>query len=362
MKFRKWYFLVLPLFTVFVFSFSLKKTNQLTEKPERIIFIIGDGMGLAQISGAMYDFKGQNAFERFKVIGFHKTSSADNYITDSGAGATAFSIGTKTNNGSIGIDANDSSRESIFEKLKTKNWGTGVVVTSSVTHATPAAFYAHVKSRNSEEEIAEFLLKKNCDIAIGGGLNFFTKRSDNRNLLNELQTKGFRIYSDTNNLVEANDRNFICLLAAKGMRKKQDGRGDYLKKATAIASNALNKNFGNYFLMVEGSQIDWGGHENNFEYMKAELLDLNDAINYALDEAIKDKKTLVVVTADHETGGLSLLQKKSDKFSLKPEYSTLFHSGIMVPVFAFGPGAEDFGGIYENNEIFTKFLKLLELK
>jgi alkaline phosphatase len=111
--------------------------------------------------------------------------------------------------------------------------------------------------------------------------------------------------------------------------------------------------------MVEGSQIDWGGHDNDFDYMKLELLDFNGVINEILDAAIKDGNTLVVVTADHETGGLSLLENKLKPNEFTVNYATKGHSGIMVPVFAYGPGSELFSGIYENTEIFQKFTSLL---
>jgi alkaline phosphatase len=330
------------------------------KKPKHVIFLIGDGMGLAQISGAMSTYKGQNAFERFKVIGFSKTASADNYVTDSGAGATVFSIGKKAKNGAIGVDSAEKSKDGLFELLKIKGWGTGVVATSSITHATPAAFYAHVKSRKSQDEIAEFLVRKTCDIAIGGGNQFFLKRKDNRNLYNELTEFGYLTLHDTA-WVEPMANKLIYTLADDGMPKMSEGRGDFLLKATKLASRNLQHHYGNYFLMVEGSQIDWGGHDNDYEYMAAELYDFNEVINAVLDAAIKDGNTLVVVTADHETGGLSLLENKEDKSSFKPNYSSKGHSGVMVPVFAFGPGAEVFGGIYENTAIHYKFLKLLGL-
>ncbi len=343
-------------------SLNFKKADK-AKKPKKVIFLIGDGMGLAQISGAMSFYDGVNAFERFKVIGFSKTSSDDNYVTDSGAGATVFSIGKKTYNGAIGVAADSSSHENLFEKLKKKNCATGVVVTSSVTHATPACFYAHVSSRKSEEDIAEFLLKGNCDIAIGGGMKFFTSRKDGRNLNNELAAKGYTTLSDTINPVkEIEAQKLVYTLSWDGMKTMQQGRGNYLKNASQLAIKNLNKNDNGYMLMIEGSQIDWGGHANDFEYMKAELRDFNEVINAVLDEAQKDGNTLVVVTADHETGGLSLIENKENKKTFKVNYSSGGHSGIMVPVFAYGPGAEEFSGIYQNTEIFYKFCKLLDLK
>ena len=330
-------------------------------KPKRVIFLIGDGMGLTQISGALSDYAGRNAFERFTTIGFSKTSSADNYVTDSGAGATVFSIGKKTYNGAIGVDSSGKEKEGLFEKLKDQNWGTGVVATSSITHATPAAFYAHVASRKSEEEIAEFLILKNCDIAIGGGRQFFNNRKDKRNLFDELHELGFTIEKDSV-FKPVDAKKLIYTLSENGMKTIEAGRGNYLEKATRLAQQNLGKYYGKYFLMVEGSQIDWGGHDNNFEYMKSELIDFNAVINQVLDEAIKDGNTLVLVTADHETGGLSLLENKEDKHKFKINYASTGHSGVMVPVFAFGPGAEMFSGIYENTAIYSKLMKLLNLK
>jgi alkaline phosphatase len=334
-------------------------------KPRKVIFLIGDGMGLTQISGAMSEYTGRNAFERFKVIGFSKTRSADNYVTDSGAGATVFSIGKKTFNGAIGVGPDSLPSESLFEKLKKKdkNWATGVVVTSSVTHATPGSFFAHVADRDNEDAIAMDFLKGNCDIAIGGGYQFFMHRKDEKNLFKELQQHGFVTVGDTSGQFKPQTATkLLYTLANDGMKTMQEGRGDYLKKATLNAMNLLSQNKNGYMLMVEGSQIDWGGHAMNYEYMKTELHDFNEVINAVLDEAEKAGDILVVVTADHETGGLALTTNKENHQKFTPKYTYNKHTGVMVPVFAYGPGAEEFAGIYENNTIFNKFLKLLDLK
>jgi alkaline phosphatase len=332
-------------------------------KPKRVVFLIGDGMGLTQISGAMSQYKGQNAFERFKVIGLSKTRSADDYVTDSGAGATVFSIGKKTFNGAIGVGVDSLPSESLFEKLKRKDWGTGVIATSSVTHATPGSFYAHVADRDNEDAIALYMLKGNCDIAIGGGYEYFNARKDNRNLFKELNERGFVTVADTTGVFKPQTATkLLYTLATDGMRSMQQGRGDYLKKATTNAMNLLSQHANGYMLMVEGSQIDWGGHAMNYEYMKTELHDFNEVINAVLDEAERSGDMLVVVTADHETGGLALTVNKENRQSFIPKYTYNKHTGVMVPVFAYGPGAENFAGIYENTDIFEKFVKLMELK
>lgn len=319
-------------------------------------------MGLAQISGAMIGYEGQNAFERFKVIGLSKTQSADDYVTDSGAGATVFSIGKKTFNGAIGVGADTVAYENLFEKLKKQNKATGVVATSSITHATPASFYAHVGSRGSEDEIATFLLKGNCDIAIGGGNKFFEARADHQNLYTALQQKGFVTVADTiNSYKHQTATKLVYTLATDGMKSMLDGRGNFLKTASLNAIELLSQNKNGYMLMIEGSQIDWGGHANDYEYMKTELHDFNETINAVLDYAQKEKDVLVVVTADHETGGLALTLNKENPKTFVPKYTYKKHTGIMVPVFAYGPGAEEFAGMYENTAIFDKFKHLLNL-
>jgi alkaline phosphatase len=350
--------LVLALCIVGLTAFTQTKTS----KPKKVIFLIGDGMGLTQISGAMSEFTGQNAFERFPVIGLSKTQSADDYVTDSGAGATVFSIGKKTFNGAIGVGADSLPSENLFEKLKKQGRSTGVVVTSSVTHATPAAFYAHVGSRNSEDDIAAFLLQGNCDVAIGGGNQFFSMRKDGRNLYTELQQKGFVTVSDTLNSFKPQvATKLVYTLATDGMKRMLDGRGDYLKRASMNAIDLLQQNKKGFMLMIEGSQVDWGGHAMDYTYMKTELHDLNETINTVLDYAQKEKDVLVIVTADHETGGLALTVNKENRKQFIPKYTYNKHTGVMVPVFAYGPGAEQFAGIYENTAIFDKLVNLLNL-
>lgn len=344
---------------------TLSFTHSQPAKPRKVVFLIGDGMGLTQISGAMSEYTGQNAFERFRVIGLSKTRSADDYVTDSGAGATVFSIGKKTFNGAIGVGPDSLPSESLFEKLKKKDkdWATGVVVTSSVTHATPASFYAHVVNRDNEDAIALDMLKGNCDIAIGGGYRYFEKREDKRDLLEELRKHGFLTEVDTNGLFKPQTATkLVYLLATDGMKPILKGRGNYLKQATLNAMKLLSENKNGYVLMVEGSQIDWGGHAMDYEYMKTELHDFNEVINAVLDEAQKQGDILVVVTADHETGGLALMANKEKRQTFTPKYTYNKHTGVMVPVFAYGPGSEQFAGIYDNNTIFDKFVKLLDLK
>lgn len=327
--------------------------------PKNIILLIGDGMGLSQVSAAQFYKEGASNFEEFPVIGLIKTSASDKLITDSAAGATAFACGIKTYNGAIGVNADTISMPTILEDLSKRGYSSGVISTSSITHATPASFYAHVDARGKAEKIASYLPKSEVDFFAGGGLQYFNKRKDSINLFEELKNQGFDI--DTTGLNPLSpEKKQAYLLAQNGMPKMLDGRGDFLPDATQLALQSLSANEAGFFLMVEGSQIDWGGHANEADYVVTELLDFEKTMGVALDFAKSNDETLIIVTADHETGGYTLASDDNNYNKIKDTFSTDGHSATMVPVFSYGPGSEEFGGIYENTEIYHKIMELLK--
>jgi alkaline phosphatase len=335
------------------------------EKPKNVIFLIGDGMGLPQITGAMYMNNNQTVFERFKNIGFHKSHSSDNLVTDSAAGATAFASGVKTYNGALGVDAQKKSVPTLLEMAEHKNMATGMVVTSSITHATPAAFISHVTGREKIEDIALSFLNTPIDIFIGGGRDAFTNRADGRDLVSELKAKDYIITDIGRTPIADLDidtkKNIGYFTANDEPLRVTEGR-DYEVPASVKAIDFLDhRSDSGFFLMIEGSQIDWGGHDNNAEYVVSELHEFEKVVAAALDFAEKDKSTLVIVTADHETGGFAV-NPGSRLNHIEVAFTTKSHTALMIPVFAAGPGSELFRGIYENTEIFYKIKSLLDLK
>ncbi len=329
------------------------------KKPKNIILLIGDGMGLSQVSAAIYYKDGKPNFERFSTIGLSKTSSGSDLVTDSAAGATVFSVGVKTYNGAIGVDKDTIAVPTIVEQLSKRGLSTGIVATSSIQHATPASFYAHVKSRRMYEEITEFAPNSGVNFFAGGGLKFFNKRKDGKDLLAEMKANGYKVTTDQLPQAPVEQKELI-LLAEDGMPKMSEGRGDFLPNATKLALEKLSKNEKGFFLMVEGSQIDWGGHDNDADYLIQELMDFDKTLGVALDFAKQNGETLIIVTADHETGGFTLASDGSDYSKIKPSFSTPGHSATMVPVFAEGPGAIHFNGIFESNEIYHKMMALFD--
>lgn len=361
MKTQLYVLFVLSLITStisFVSAQENKVPNDEISKPKNIVLLIGDGMGLSQVSASLFYNTGKTNFERFSTIGLIKTSSSNELVTDSAAGATAFSAGVKTYNGAIGVDKDSKPVATIVEQVSERGMATGLIATSSITHATPACFYAHVSDRDQAYDIASFLPKSDIDFFAGGGLKYFNERKDDLNLLSELKTFGFVV--SLNKLPEqGSDRKQAILLASDEMPKMQEGRGNFLPNATKLALDNLSKNEGGFFLMVEASQIDWGGHDNDANYLIQEQLDFDKTIGVVLDFANKNGETLVIVTADHETGGFTLAADDGNYNKIKPVFSTGGHSATMIPVFATGPEAHLFGGIYENTGIYHKMMQAL---
>ncbi|MBJ6369488.1 alkaline phosphatase [Snuella sedimenti] len=349
---------------ILILACKAKETEkkEIVEKPKNVILLIGDGMGLSQISSSFYFGNKTSSFERFKQIGFIKTSSQSDLITDSAAGATAFSAGVKTYNGAIGVDQDTLAVPLITDKASKNQVATGVISTSSVTHATPASFFAHVKRRSMEEAIAAQLPESPIDFFAGAGNDFFFKRKDSADLSTAFSENGFVVDTVSLNKPQNLDVNkkYGFLLAPKSMPKMSEGRGDFLSQATHLGLDYLSKNKAGFFLMVEGSQIDWGGHANDSDYIVEEVKDFSKVIGEVLDFAEKDGNTLVVVTADHETGGYTLASENGNYNKIKGSFSTGGHSATLIPVFAYGPGAENFQGIYENNAIYHKIIDLTQ--
>ncbi len=359
-------FLVENIFAQKLQSISHKHKNN--KCPKNIILMIGDGMGTAQIYSGLTAKKDNLNLKRCTHIGFSQTNSSDNYVTDSAAGATAFSIGQKTYNGAIGVDKNKVPQKTILETAESKGLTTGLVATCSITHATPASFIAHQPSRALDEDIAKDFLKTDVDVLIGGGRQFFEKRRDSLNLLAIMKKNNYQIASLVEDLKNISSGKVVCLRldpdSAKMNKfpKMSEGRGEYLStaslKAIEILKNNDKKNKKGFFLMIEGSQIDWGGHANNSDYIIKEMVDFDNCIGKVLDFAEKDGETLVIITADHETGGYALVGGNLEKGEVVGKFSTDYHTGVMVPVFAFGAGAEHFAGIYHNTEIYKKMMYL----
>lgn len=330
-------------------------------KPKNVILMIGDGMGLAQMHAAMVVNNNTLNIERCKVVGLTRTQAIDDFITDSGASGTAIATGCKTVNGAIAVTPQGEELKTILEYAEDAGLSTGLVSTSSITHATPATFIAHQMSRKEYEHIALDFLNTDIEIFVGGGLDHFTKRKDGRDLVVELKEKGYFVATSLDELRNSEGHKVAGLLADVHLPKASEGRGNMLEVSVEKSLEILSADPDGFFLMVEGSQIDWGGHDKDRDYIISEALDFDRAVGSALDFADRNGETLVIVTADHETGGMAIRNGDPEKGIVDVDFTSDDHTGIMVPVFAYGPGSLEFGGIYENTGLFFRMMDALGL-
>ncbi|MEC7912598.1 MAG: alkaline phosphatase [Pseudomonadota bacterium] len=325
-------------------------------KAKNVILFIGDGMGPNQVSLARLSIGGSEhrlSFENFPITGIVYNHSTESLSTDSAAAATAWATGIQTINGFLSVDAERKFLPNIVELLNTKGYLSGLVATSSITHATPAAFYAHIHNRYEEKEIAKMLIESDISIALGGGAKFFDFSPSNESL-----HVIYKKESLDNNLLSSYPR-VIGLFADGGLDRRLAPPTQL--KMTEIALNFLAKkslNCKGFFLMSEGSQIDWGGHDNNVKYMLSEFVDFEHSVQAGIDFAKEHQDTLILVTADHATGGLILHKPIGSK--IRSQWTTESHDLSPINIYAYGPGAELFSGVMNNTEIFDRILLALD--
>tara|TARA_R110002050_G_scaffold70515_2_gene151917 strand:+ start:425 stop:2257 length:1833 start_codon:yes stop_codon:yes gene_type:complete len=324
---------------------------------DNVILLIGDGNGLAQISAAMYGNGNELTLTQLKNIGLLKTQSKDDFTTDSAAAGTALASGSKVKNRSVGALPDGSPAKNLPEVLSSHGFVTGIVTTDNLTGATPAAFYAHRTERDMTKEIASDLSKSPLNLFIGAGRNDFTKFEKDETL--NLRKEGFHLTSSLEELAKSNSDRAGFFASADELPKVMNGREGYLSEATKASLQFLATKNKPFFLMVEGAFIDSGGHINDSQTVIEEGIDFDQAIAEALRFADQNGRTLVIITADHETGGITLPQGNIKDHKVELEFSTEDHTAIMVPIFAYGPQSDLFRGIYENSDVFKKINEVL---
>ncbi|MEI8205839.1 MAG: alkaline phosphatase [Kiritimatiellales bacterium] len=312
--------------------------------PKNIILFIGDGMGLAQVTAGKIA-RGTLEMERCPITGFATTWADGALVTDSAAAATALSTGVKTRNGALGVDPNDKPLKHVIEYAKEKGKSTGVAVACSLTHATPAGFIAHASSRKMDAEIAEQIVASDVDVLFGGGLDYFKSH------LSDLQKKmPVALTAEEFRKIETPAKAAAILYPVHPPHAAE--RVISLKELTQKAVQILSQDKDGFFLMVEGSQIDWAAHKNDGTNVVSEVVDFDNAVGAGLAFAAKDGQTLVIVTADHETGGFAVLGGSTENKTVdKTGFVHGKHTASMVPLFAYGPGSTVFSGIHDNTDI-----------
>ena len=358
------------------------------QKPKNVIYLIGDGMGFGAVSSLLLSENGETGFEMAPVIGLNETCSANNYVTDSPAGGTALATGTRTCNGFLGVGPDSVQLESILKKAQKMGKKTGIVVNTTLTEATPGAFYAGVTSRKESYKIAEQFTESGVDVAIGAGLSAFINRPDSVDMTAVLIEKGYDVYLDWKSVLDTESEKFVGILDMGDVHRRNKSRNttasaaegaevclaaklaasegkvdttrfseptEYLHKACNKALSVLEKDAPNgFFLMIESAIIDGYGHNNDSEGMIEEMKEFDQTLKTLIAYVNKHPNTLLVVTADHETGGTGVTYKShaiNQPEGLNLNFSTKGHTGTVVPIFAYGAGAAKFSGIFQNREL-----------
>ena len=340
--------------------------------PRRVIFLIGDGMGANQAALARHravGAAGRLHLERLPITGLVRTYSASSSVTDSAAAVTALACGVKTDNGRIGVAPDGTAWQTLLEKARSKGFRTGLVATSTITHATPAGFAAHVESRGSEAEIAAQMLEAGVDVLLGGGRKYWLSkpngsRDDGRDLIKEAKAAGYQVLYNRDMLIGAAPGPVLGLFAEDAMTTyaPEPSLAEMAEAAIGLLSAKPKDGIVSdprFFMMIEGSQIDWASHANDADNTVRQTLLFDMAVKEAIDFACRDKHTLVLVTADHETGGLSL--KADKKTGVVADWSSKGHTAADVPLYAFGPGSSRFSGTHDNTDIPKIIADLLTL-
>lgn len=374
-------------FLTALFALVALSVSAAQPRVKNVIYLIGDGMGFGAVSSLLLSQNEKTGFEYAPVIGLSETCSADNFVTDSPAGGTALATGTRTRNGYLGVDPDGNQLNSILRKAQTMGKRTGIVVNTVLTEATPAAFYGGVKSRKESLRLAEQFVESGIDVAIGSGLSVFVGRPDSVDLTAELIHRGYDVYLDwgatarskadrfvsilpmsdvhrrnksSNKTAGAADGAEVCLaaqLAAEsGEEPTSSDPTEYLTRAVEKALGTLERTAdrNGFFLMIESAIIDGYGHNNDSEGMIEEMREFDRTLQMLVKYVESHPETLLVVTADHETGGTGVSYRSYEVGGEAPvtlSFSTKGHTGTVVPIFAYGAGAEEFGAIMKNTEL-----------
>ncbi len=340
------------------------------DEVRNVIFMIGDGMGLAHVSMLQIgnDFA-QTSFDRAEGVALITTRSANNRVTDSSAAGTALSSGYKTANSMLGVDTLGEAHPSMMALAARAGRPTGVVVTCFLQHATPGAFYAHAASRGDTEGITRDLLDSRVDVLMGGGSEWLDAAcGEDGTYFDAFRSRGYCVASSIDEADTLRAEKLLAVVAPANLPRAAE-RGDFLPRATAKALELLDERATacgeGFLLMVEGSQIDYAAHANDAAWLLEEMRDFDRAVAVAMDFADRTPRTLVVVTADHETGGLALCSGNEDftlpESGVECRFATGGHSGTMVPVYLYGTGADRIRGVMDNTDLSRRIMELTGL-
>lgn len=354
-------------------------------KARNIIVMVPDGMGLSNVTATRIYKNGLGgaplSFETLEHIGYQRTYSLNSTVTDSAPGASAWACGEKFNNGEICFHGDGRPvKPSILELAQKRGKATGLVATSTITHATPASFGAHLVNRGCENEIArQYIQVTGVDVLLGSGVSKFKSTKADAcgtkgDFIAEAESKGWAVAYDKAGMDEAvaqGNRRILGLFGNGGtvpeVLRTAATTEPHLQEMTSAALAVLEKSHRGFFLMVEGSQVDWANHANDLGYQLGEMLAFDEAVKVvrAWIDADEDRKenTLLIVVADHDTGGLAINGPQSGLLQagqmVEPAWTTGNHTGVDTMIWSEGPGSKGLGRAIDNTDVYGAMVKAL---
>lgn len=377
------------------------------QNPKNIVLISADGMGVCQWQAGMVAAKGKMNLSRMQSAGLLTTNPLDVFCGDAPSHSTALATGVNSHKGAVSVDMDNKPLKTITELVKEKGLAMGIVSANSLVEGSIVPFVGHAQNRMAVEALTAGYVDTNIDVFIGAGSDYFTKsiqggfgpgpgagggqggpgaatggqrpaggqggpgaggavqmgeRTDKRNLINELKAKGYQVCNSIDEIKQVKGGKLAGFTGAQSNPNIQEGRGDMFPASVETALNVLNSGSKGFFLMVGDMYVDRASHNGRLELLCDETKDLDRAIGKALDFAEHDGQTLVLVVGSPEASGMSIVGGNMAEGTVEAKWSMpgmANHSGTQVPMFAYGPGAEQFMGVMDNTEIFTVVKQML---
>lgn len=330
------------------------------KRPSRVIFIVADGMGLNHVNAARIAKDGKLALDQFTTIGFHQPFAKKPYLPEDYSVATSMACGIESSQGFAGVNAKGETAMNLIDIAAEKGLGTGFITTGNVVDPTMASFSVHYKNGSHKLGVAEKLSDASLDLIIGGGRKYFDARDDEKDVLNWFHLKGFKYSAKLKkNPRKMKGEKKLVLVDDYALNSVERGRDDFLTQAWQTAFHHYSRRGKGFFLVINNAHIAKASFQANENAVVNEVLDLDKTIADVMNMTSSSGGTLVVVTGTYDAGGMTVLETNANN-EAQVKWATATSTGNLVPVYAYGQGADQFAGTYSSSELFEKMKFLLE--
>jgi len=346
---------LLGLFVLSAFTADRPASN--SAGPKNIIILVANGMGVGQLTAARMANGGSLHLDEFTNMALLSTQSAGKLSSDAASAATAIACGVRTKNGYYGVTKEGEASQNLFEWAQGNGMHTGLITMGSLADNSLAAYLSHTTTAPDAYVMAENIVASNVDVLIGGGQHYFSNRPDKKNLATSLKQKGYKVYKEIKKPSKIKGQKVAVIAANNSIEPAFRGRGDLFMNSWEAAKNVLPIS-GPYMVVVTDPHIEAACASKNLSGMTDEIIDFDKVVGNMMEHARMVGNTLILVVGDREVGGLTL--REGDAGGLNAKWTAKGSTVNMVPLFAYGTGADAFSGQYANTDIYHKLVELVE--